>query len=258
VKPYVGGFIDTLGAYARTYGKFEFRARFPKAVGVWYAIWATPWSQPFPEIDIEITNLGAPQLWLVNHWAAPPLPADSRRTYFVAPKDVKKAADAIDFDQFHTYTMIWEPGFLQLRFDGETKLERTSVGVPDLPLAWRISSWVGGWGGAPTAATPFPVAFEVDYMRVYRVDGLIAPPSIRIMNSKSSYNRTEVVRVALANFDEACAHVEMYDGETRLETKSAGPLQFRLSGLKPGQHKLSFVATDGTRSTVASVDALIK
>lgn len=258
-KPYVAGFLDALGSYARTYGKFEFRARFPRAEGVWYAIWATPWSQPFPEVDIEITNIDkTPQLWLVNHWAAPPLPANSRRTYFVAPKDVKKPTDAIALEEFHTYTMIWKPGLLELRLDGETKMQRTAEGVPDLPLAWKINSWVGGWGGTPTATSTFPVTFEVDYVRVYRLDGLIAAPSVRIMNRKAEYNRTEVVQIALADFDEACAHVEMYDGATRITTKSNGPLRFPLSSLKAGQHKLSFVATDGARSTVASVDALVK
>jgi hypothetical protein len=88
--------------------------------------------------------------------------------------------------------------------------------------------------------------------------GLIAAPSIRIMNKKDAYNRGELVQVALADFDEACVHVEMYDGAKRVETKSRGPLYFRLSALTPGKHKLSFVATDGTRSTVASLEALVQ
>lgn len=258
-KAYTAGFLDARGSYARTYGKFEFRARFPTAVGVWYAIWATPLTQPFPEIDVEITNITTPQLWLVNHWAAPPLPANSRRTYFVAPKDAKDTANAIDFGQFHTYTMIWKPGLLELKLDGETKLTRTTQGVPDVPLAWKINSWVGGWTGAPNDSTPFPVTFEVDWMHVYRLDGVIADPSVTILNKRAQYSRTETVQIALADFDEACAHVEMYDGTTLVKTKSSGGLlRFPLSSLKAGQHKLSFIATDGTRSTVASVDALIQ
>jgi beta-glucanase (GH16 family) len=256
--PYVAGFLDTLGKFARTYGKFEFRARFPYVPGVWYAIWATPWSQPFPEIDIEITNLQAPQLWFVNHWAAPPLPADARRAYFVAPKDVKKPTDAVDLAQFHTYTLLWKPGLLELSVDGDVKMRRTDQGVPDLPLAWKINTWIGGWGGTPTAATAFPVSFEVDYVHVYRVDGLVADPSVRLMNRRSgSYAKTDIVQVAIADFDEACTHVEMYDGTTRLKTTSTQPFRFPLSGLKAGAHKLSFVATDGARSAVASVDAQI-
>jgi len=255
-KPYTAGFLDALGKYSRTYGRFEFRARFPYVPGVWYAIWATPASQPFPEVDIEITNLGASQVWFVNHWAAPPLPADLRRAYVVAPADVKKP-EGLDLSQFHTYSMLWKPGLLELSVDGDVRMRRTAVGVPDLPLVWKINAWVGGWGGVPSATTAFPVSFEVDYLHVYRVDGVIAEPSIRIMNKRGTYKTTETIQTAVADFDEVCTHVEMYDGPTRLRTKATAPFNFALSALKAGKHTLTFVATDGARSTVASMDVVI-
>lgn len=255
--PYVSGFIDNVGRFARTYGKYEFRARFPYAPGVWYALWATPWSQPFPEIDIELTNVGATQLWFVNHWAAPPLPADSRRTFFVEPQDPKKPIAGLDFSQFHVYTLVWKPGSIELSIDGDVKLSRTTVGVPDLPLIWKINGWVGGWGGTPTNATPFPVSFEVDYVHVYRIDGLVADPGVMIVNRRNQYKTSDSVQIAVANFDEACAHVDMYDGATRVQASSTVPTSFALSALSAGKHTLSFVATDGVRSTVTSVDTTI-
>ena len=253
--PYVSGFVDTLGKFARTYGKFEVRARFPYIAGVWYALWGTPWSQPFPEIDIELTNLGASQLWFVNHWAAPPLPSDSRRAYVVQPVSVKAPNDGgVDFSQFHTYSLLWKPDLIELSIDGEPKMQRTTLGVPDLPFLWKINAWVGGWGGTPNDDSPFPVAFDVDYVRIYRVDGLIADPLAQVLNKKSHYARTDVITVAVANFDEACFHVDMFDGATRVQSASAAPIAFSLEGLALGDHSLSFVATDGVRSTVTSLD----
>ena len=116
-----------------------------------------------------------------------------------------------------------------------------------------INGWVGGWPGSPTEATPFPTTFEVDYIRVYRVDGVVADPVIKIMNARASYARKDLIEVALANFDESCAHVEMYDGERLLRTSSIRPLRFPVSKLSPGAHTIKFVATDGERRTSSSL-----
>lgn len=253
-KDYASGFIDTAGNYARTYGKIEFRARFPHAAGVWYALWGTPWSQPFPEIDIELTNIGPSQLWFVNHWAGPPLPAAQRRSYVTVPKDLAHPVENIDFNEFHTYSVLWKPGVLEWSIDGQAKMQATPQGVPNLPVFWKINAWVGGWGGAPTEATQFPVTFEVDYFRIYRVDGLIADPLVKIMNKKSVYAKADRVQLAVANFDEACAQLSIYDGPTLIKTTSTRPFSVSLSQLKAGQHSLSFVATDGVRSAIASLE----
>jgi len=249
--PYVTGHIDSLGKFARTYGKIEFRARFSKAQGVWSAIWGRPWKTAFPELDIEIVyRRGASEVYFVNHWAEPPLPADERPT-FTMMKDV-------DVTQFHTYSIVWKPGSLVYQIDGVTKLEATPRGVPDAPVYWIINGWVGGWVGAPTAETPFPHTFDVDYVRVYRVDGVIAAPEIRLLTSATTFARGSAVGVAIANFDEACAHVEMYDGDALVRKKSAPPYLFSLSGLAPGRHALAFVATDGVRSTRSTLDAVLE
>lgn len=255
--PYRSGWIDSLDKYARTYGKIEIRARFPPfAAGVWYAMWGRPWSQPFPEIDIELMNIPGKkktQVYFVNHWAAPPLPADERRSYTVF--------DTIDVTQFHTYTVLWKPDVLEWSVDGVVKMQAPPQGIPNLPVYWMINGWVGGWGGAPSAATPFPATFEVDYVHVYRVDGLIAEPAIKIVDPQPSYKRADAIEVAIANFDEACAHVELRDADQRVWTTSTRPYRFPLSHLRragAGIHKLSFVATDGVRSTTATLDVPIE
>lgn len=251
--PYKSGHIETLGKYARTYGRIEIRARFPFAAGVWYALWGRPWSQRFPEIDIEIVNRPtktAPELYFVNHWAAPPLPADDRRSFVML--------DNPDIDRFRTYTILWKPDLLEWQLDGVTKMRAKPQGIPNLPVYWMINGWVGGWVGAPTERTPFPTTFEVDYVRVYRVDGLVADPVVWLLSSRTSYSPSEKIEVAIANFDEACAHVTMYDGDAKIRTLSSRPFRYPLSSLARGAHRLSFVATDGVRSTSSSIEVQIE
>lgn len=250
--PYVSGWIDNVGKYARTYGKIEMRARFPSAAGVWYAVWGRPWSQSFPEIDIEIVNRPADpvsHVYFVNHWAAPPLAEDDRRSFVMFKQDVS---------ELHTYTVLWKPGSLEWQIDGVTKMQAQPRGVPDLPVHWIINGWVGGWVGNPTTSTPFPNTFALDYFRVYRVDGVVADPLVRVNNARTKYARKDSIVVSIANYDEACAHVEMYDGERLTRTTSTPPFKFALSALTPGPHKLTFVATDGVRRTTTSVETTIQ
>lgn len=258
VHPYTSGRIDTAGKFARTYGKVEFRARFPYAAGVWYAIWGRPWSQPYPEIDIEVVNRPTKpntELYFVNHWAAPtdldgsPVAADSRRSYVMDDKH--------DVADWHVYTLHWVPGAFYWEKDGVTIFTAQPQGVPDIPETWIMNGWVGGWPGNPDSTTPFPVAFEVDYMHVYRVDGLVGDPLVRVMNPKTAYATTAKVDVATANFDEVCTHVEMYDGDKLLQTLGARPFRFALSRLAKGAHTITFVATDGARRTTTSMQATI-
>jgi hypothetical protein len=118
----------------------------------------------------------------------------------------------------------------------------TGKGVPHDPIGWIINGWVGGWGGPMTAETKLPATFEVDYIRVYRDEGMLADPAIRVRSV-----RRGAIDVQPANFDEACFHVHMYDGETWIATRTAPPWSFATTELAPGPHTLRFEATDGVR-----------
>jgi beta-glucanase (GH16 family) len=249
VHPYRSGRLDTFGRFSRTYGKLEFRARFPSAPGVWYALWGRPSTALFPEMDVEILGNDASQVWLVNHWAGEPLPADQRRKYVTV--------DKVDVTAFHVYSVVWKPSHLEWQIDGTPYLQSTDVGVPTTPVSWTINGWVGGWGRTdlPPAV---PATFEVDYIRVYRLDGLIAEPTIRVMNPRAQYSaQSDSMDVEPANFDEACFHVEVYEGDSLLETLRPWPYRFRPTSLSPGRHVLTFVATDGARRAVTELDAEI-
>lgn len=252
--PYDAGFADTLGKFARTYGRIEFRARFPYEPGVWYAIWGRPWSASFPEIDIEVVNrAGDPktQLYFVHHWAAPPLPADQRRAYTMLQE--------ADYSAFRAYTIDWKPGSLTWQVDGVTKMVATGEHVPTLPVYWMVNAWVGGWTGNPTPDTKFPTTFEVDWMRVYRTNGVLADPLVKLTaNAKASYARKDWLDVSVANFDEACAHVELLDGDKVVWTTSTAPWRIPFAVLPVGSHTLTITATDGVRRAETSFTTEVK
>ena len=251
--PYVSGFVDSLGKFARTYGRIEMRARFPFVPGVWFAMWGRPWTQSFPEVDIEVLNASKGdrgQLYFVNHWAAPPIPADERRAY-------SRTLD-VDLTAFHDYTIDWRPDALTWSIDGEKKLEAPAHGIPHLPVYWMINAWVGGWSGAPDERTFAPAAFAVDHVRVYRVDGLVAYPQITVLRPRALYSRSRPVELAVANFDEVCAHVTMYDGDRKIWTTSRAPFRFSVRRLSLGQHTLRFVATDGERRVETSLQVAVE
>lgn len=240
--PYVSGFVDSLGKFARTYGRIEMRARFPFIPGVWFAMWGRPWTTAFPEIDVEVLNgskSSTGQLYFVNHWASPPLPPDERRAY-------SRIGD-VDLTAFHDYVIDWRPDRLTWSVDGERRLEAPAQGIPHLPVYWMLNAWVGGWSGAPDERTFVPTAFDVDHVRIYRVDGLVAAPEVTVLRPRSTYSRTRPVEVAIANFDEVCAHVSLYDGDRLVRTSSRAPFKFLLRRLSLGPHSLRFVATDGVR-----------
>lgn len=250
---YTTGRVDTANHFARTYGRMDVRARFPIAPGVWYAVWARPWATSYPEIDIEVLAKTVPEVWFVNHWTGGDLPPDQRR------KALKVAG--VDPTVFHVYSVVWRPGILEWYVDGE-KLMDSDRGVPTTPIHWTINAWVGGWGGTPTDATPFPTSFEVDYIRMYRVGGLVGEPAIRLTEftrpGGAPYNvppyhaRTDAIELEVANFDEACFHVEMREGGRLLAILDRPPFRFPLDVMPTGRHELTFVATDGVRQATAT------
>jgi beta-glucanase (GH16 family) len=251
--PYTSARIDSFGRFARTYGRLEFRARFAHAPGVWYAIWGRPSNNPLPELDVEVLGKAPTKLWFVNHWDLPPLPPDDRRK-FVTP--------ATDITQFHIFAITWRENSLVWTLDGVPYMESTSTsrGVPSSPVAWTINGWVGGWGASPTEAPVVPAEFEVDWIRAFRLDGLIAPPVLRVSSPiRAQYAKKDIIDVEIANFDEACFRVEVKDENgVALATHYSSdgitlPYRFRLNALEPGAHTLTFVATDGQREASTSL-----
>jgi beta-glucanase (GH16 family) len=78
-------------------------------------------------------------------------------------------------DDFHIFTVTWQPGSIELAVDHTTYKRITPADLPkgaawvyDHPFFLLLNLAVGGnWPGYPDASTQFPQQMIVDYVRVY-------------------------------------------------------------------------------------------
>lgn len=153
--PYVSGMVSSGPSVAFTYGRVEARFRVPRGAGLWPAIWMLPASQEaLPEIDLVEVRGARPDLPAMTFHEAD----GGRRRREVRTADLSEG--------WHTVTLDWAPGRLAWAIDGTVHLVVTGDEVPDEPMYLVANLAVGGDGGRPTAATPFPATFLVDHLTV--------------------------------------------------------------------------------------------
>ncbi len=184
-KPYTSGMVASYGHYAQTYGWFEIRARMPAGKGMWPAFWLLPVVGTWPpEIDVlEVLGHQSNIVYMTNHWAAG------------SPQSHGSSWTGPDFAQgFHTFAVDWEPGVVTWYVDGVQRFQSKSS-VPAEPMYVIANLAVGGsWPGDPDAATPFPAAMDIDYIRVYKRNGATTVPfqwGLRTVPNKTLVARSE-------------------------------------------------------------------
>jgi beta-glucanase (GH16 family) len=187
---------DGTTLFARTYGRFEFRAKLPTGQGVWPALWMLPAEDKYGtwassgEIDVlEVRGHQPTKILGTIHFGGKwPVNAESSTTYDLPDKGT--VAD------FHVYAVEWEPGEIRWSVDGKTfatksfwwssaKTDGGRGAAPtraedlnpwpapfDRPFYLLMNVAVGGkFPGKPEKATPFPAELVVDYVRVYEKVG---------------------------------------------------------------------------------------
>lgn len=247
--PYVSASIDTRDKFARTYGTIELRASFARTPGVWYALVGRPWTGSYPVLRIEVVNRATTdhtQVYLTHEWADESVPEAERRQ--------SALVEGLDFTQPHVYTVVWTPESVEWLIDGDSKMRSTDHGVVVSPSYWTMGAWVGGWPGEPPADAVWPTDFEIDYFRISRTGGVIGEPALKVTNPKDRYFRDEVLEFQLANFDEACTHIDVYEDEWRLARRATAPFRLPLQKISHGEHTFTFVATDGERTARTSLN----
>ena len=165
-----------------TYGKVVARAKAPEGKGLWPAIWMMPKDESYygqwpkcGEIDImEVLGDGVETAYGTLHYGAP----HGEQQGTVVLKDGKTFAN-----DFHEYSVEWEPGEMRWYIDDELYLtvndwftaeegqdEKPYPAPFDQPFYVQMNLAVGGnWPGDPDENTDFDKAeFEIDYVRVYQ------------------------------------------------------------------------------------------
>jgi beta-glucanase (GH16 family) len=165
---YTASRMVTRGKADWTYGYFEIRAKLPCGKGTWPAIWTLGSGGHWPEdgeLDIMEQVGSAPtRLFSTVHTLA-----GNGGNGKGAATQITDACSA-----FHTYQMLWTAQAIRFGIDGVSHFSYANPGTG--AAAWPFAApqylllniAIGGDLGGPIDDTIFPVAMEVDYVRVYQ------------------------------------------------------------------------------------------
>lgn len=181
--------VESKGSFFFKFGKVEARIKLPFGKGLWPAFWMMPEFSRFGiwprsgEIDImefrgnEVDNI----VTTAHFWNG------SRREFFTEETEFFNA----DFTQdFHLYQLEWEENEMRWYVDNRLVHTLRPELIPNAsPYPFNeefffiLNVAVGGdFLENPDASTQFPVAMEVDYIRVYQ--DVNAKPQITLADSE--------------------------------------------------------------------------
>jgi beta-glucanase (GH16 family) len=173
---YTSGRITTFDSLSFTYGRIDVRAKLPKGQGLWPAIWL---------LGDNIGEVGWPnagQIFLMEMRGGE---TDKRNNTIRGgltwgqrsnPKfffNNKSLSRGIFNDQFHVFSIIWEPSKIQWLLNDkvylEQKIDASMNGTYDKPFHLILNVAVGGqFPGDPDSKTSFPQEMVIDYIRVFQ------------------------------------------------------------------------------------------
>jgi beta-glucanase (GH16 family) len=157
-------------------GRVEVRAKLPSGRGTWPAIWMLPTDWEYGSWP----NSG--EIDIMEH-----VGYDPNRVHFSVhteaynhTKNTQKSNNRIiptAMTEFHTYRMDWTPYAVRGYYDDQFMFEFVNEGKGsavwpfDKKFHLLLNFAVGGnWGGVNGVDdTVFPAAFEIDYVRVYKM-----------------------------------------------------------------------------------------
>jgi beta-glucanase (GH16 family) len=153
------GLITTAKSFRQRYGYFEARVKLPVEAGpgLWPAFWTLAEGWP-PEMDIC-------EIWTSSN-------RSHQGLCYRPPEGGRERWDDTETrtplpTEWTTYGMEWGPGYQVYSINGVVTKRVFGEHVTDDPHYILLNSGVES-SSKPTAATVFPNAFEVDYVRVYQ------------------------------------------------------------------------------------------
>lgn len=178
-QAYTSARLRTANRVDFKWGRIEGRMKLPSTRGIWPAFWMLPTGSPYGgwassgEIDIMESVNQADRIYGTIHHGAP------------WPNNTQGGADFADgtdfSENFHVYTVEWDPNQIRWYLDGRLYGTRSSnqwfsTSAPNNPRApfdhefhLLLNVAVGGnFPGNPDGTSQFPQTLEVDYVRVYR------------------------------------------------------------------------------------------
>ncbi|HET7735686.1 MAG TPA: glycoside hydrolase family 16 protein [Nocardioidaceae bacterium] len=177
MSEYTGGSISTYGRFSQIYGRYEFRAAFPRArtTGLHSALWLYPVKQAYAglvpksgEIDVaEFYTRYPGRVIPFLHYTGDFVDQNRTNNYCFVRKPWR----------FHTYLLVWTPASIRIAYDGKTCL-KNSRWTPlllqrpapfDHPYAINLTQALGiGHNPFSPSRTELPATMRVDYVRVWK------------------------------------------------------------------------------------------
>jgi len=172
---YTSGRLNTAGKGEWTYGRFDTRAKLPKGIGSWPAIWM---------LGSNISTVGWPhcgEIDIMEHvgFDEGNIHASIHTTDYNHVNGTQKSGQVIiptATDSFHVYSLEWDSTYIRYLVDDEPYffIYNDSNGDEDKwpfnkPQYIILNLAVGGdWGGAQGIdPSVFPMEMKVDYVRVF-------------------------------------------------------------------------------------------
>jgi beta-glucanase (GH16 family) len=267
-RNYTSARLKTEGLFSFTYGRVEARMKLPYGNGIWPAFWM---------LGDDFTLVGWPrcgEIDIMEHIGRQPThvhgtvhgPGYSGGGGIGGYKTFPSGSLS---DEFHTYTIEWEPEVIRWYVDDEQFFQVTPQVVRgdwvfDHPFFLILNLAVGGaWPGYPDETTVFPQFLTVDYVRVYQ-----RPDDVSIQVGQSTMRIGDIQAEALDIDDgwQVRASVRIVDadgqpvpnarvsggwvgivvrGETTAETDADGWVQF-LSNPTERQGEITFCVNSAT------------
>ncbi len=180
-RDYTSARLKTQHKYSQAYGRFEARIKMPKGKGVWPAFWLLGddiGSAHWPncgEIDI-VENIGIEPSIVHGTIHGPGYSgAHGIGSPFTLPNNERFSGD------FHLFAVEWEPEEIRFYVDDHLYATRRPSDLPtgtkwvyDHPFFIILNLAIGGnWPGSPDDTTQFPQKMLIDYVRVYRQNGIV-------------------------------------------------------------------------------------
>lgn len=166
---YTSACLITKGKFSWTYGKVEVRARLPKGLGVWPAIWTLGdniWTVGWPkcgEIDI-MEHVGfEPNTIHTNIHCEN---SAGRYTTQMRSRNIAKISE-----DFHVYSMEWDESKMTIAIDGVTVNTFNTSLAGDIfkkPQYLLLNLALGGTWGGEIDDSIFPQEYVIDYVRIYQ------------------------------------------------------------------------------------------
>lgn len=239
-RNYTSARIKTQGLKSFKYGKIEARIKIPTGQGIWPAFWMLGESfrdvgWPYcGEIDIMEHVNNESVVHGTVHWDA-----NGYASY-------GRASGNLDFSQFHTYSIEWDPSYIRWFVDGvqynEIYIAYGTGNTEEFqkPFFILLNLAVGGnWPGSPNGSTPFPAQMLVDYVRVYQDQGGSSPAlengAVYTIASKVSGKVLDVTDVSTADGAKIQQWTNYSASNQRFRLESTGDGYYKLTAIHSGK-----------------------